>query len=153
VLPRALHLSTSVMVILRQLPDPTLFSRMGDLMETRKMVEANTQIGLVQRTLKMFTAVLSLGLSLVLVIGGLWIWLRTSSWWNGGMAFEPSNSFVTAILVAGVGLVFGGIAFHFWGRRNSSWTLTQIIGASFIVVAFVGLLGFLYLLHGALSWH
>ena len=117
------------------------------------MVDANTQIGLVQWTLKMFTAVLSLGLSLVLVIGGLWIWLRTSSWWNRGMAFKPSNSIVTAILVAGVGLVFGRIAFHFWGRRNSSWTLTQIIGASFIVVAFVGLLGFLYLLHGALSWH
>jgi hypothetical protein len=126
---------------------------MFDLVETRKMVDANTQIGLVRRTLKMFTAVLSLGLSLVLVIGGLWIWLRTSSWWNRGMAFRPSNSIVTAIMVAGVGLVFGGIAFHFWGRRNSSWTLTQIIGASFIVVAFVGLLGFLYLLHGALSWH
>jgi len=126
---------------------------MFDLMETRKSVDANTQIGLVQWTLKMFAAALSLGLSLVLVIGGVWIWLRTSSWWNEGMAFKPSNSIVTAILVAGVGLVFGGIAFHFWRRRNSSWTLTQIIGVSFIVVAFVGLLGFLYLLHGALSWH
>jgi len=117
------------------------------------MVDANTQIGLVQWTLKMFTAVLSLFLSLVLVIGGFWIWLRTSSWWNRGMAFKPSNSVVTAILIAGVGLVFGGIAFHFWRRRNSSWTLTQILGASFIVVALVGLLGFLYFLHEALSWH
>jgi hypothetical protein len=126
---------------------------MFDLMETRKMVDANTQIGLVQWTLKMFTAVLSLFLSLVLVIGGFWIWLRTSSWWNRGMAFKPSNSVVTAILIAGVGLVFGGIAFHFWRRRNSSWTLTQILGASFIVVALVGLLGFLYFLHEALSWH
>lgn len=123
------------------------------LMETRKMADANTQIGLVQWTLKMLTAVLSLGLSLVLVTGGLWIWLRTSSWWNKGMAFKPSNSVVTAIWIAGGGLVFGGIAVHFWRRRNSSWTLTQIIGASFIVVAFVGLLGFLYVLHGALSWH
>ena len=126
---------------------------MFDLMETRKMVDANTQIGLVQWTLKMFTAVLSLFLSLVLVIGGFWIWLRASSWWNRGMAFKPSNSVVTAILIAGVGLVFGGIAFHFWRRRNSSWTLTQILGASFIVVALVGLLGFLYVLHEALSWH
>src|SRR5208282_2771561 len=121
--------------------------RMFDLMETRKMVDANTQIGLVQWTLKMFAAVLSLFLSLVLVIGGFWIWLRASSWWNRGMAFKPSNSVVTAILIAGVGLVFGGIAFHFWRRRNSSWTLTQILGASFIVVALVGLLGFLYFLH------
>ena len=126
---------------------------MFDLMETRKMVDANTQIGLVQWTLKMFAAVLSLFLSLVLVIGGFWIWLRASSWWNRGMAFKPSNSVVTAILIAGVGLVFGGIAFHFWRRRNSSWTLTQILGASFIVVALVGLLGFLYFLHEALSWH
>jgi hypothetical protein len=126
---------------------------MFDLTETRKMVDADTRIHLVQWTIKMFTAVLSLALSLVLVIGGLWIWLRTSSWWNRGMAVKPSNSVVTAILIAGVGLVFGGIAFHFWRRRNSSWTLTQIIGASFIVVAFVGLLGFLYLLHKALSWH
>jgi hypothetical protein len=126
---------------------------MFDLMETRKMVDANTQIGLVQWTLKMFAAVLSLFLSLVLVIGGFWIWLRASSWWNRGMAFKPSNSVVTAILIAGVGLVFGGIAFHFWRRRNSSWTLTQILGASFIVVALVGLLGFLYVLHEALSWH
>ena len=122
-------------------------------MKTSKMVDASTQTGLVEWTLKMFTAVLSLGLSLVLVIGGLWIWLRTSSWWNRGMAFQPSNSIVTAILAAGTGLVFGGIAFHYWGRRNSSWTLTQIVGASFIVVAFVGLLGFLYVLHAALSWH
>jgi hypothetical protein len=122
-------------------------------METRKMVDANTQIGMVQRTLKMFTAALSLGLSFVLVIGGLWIWLRTSSWWDSGMAFKPSNSVVTAILITGAGLVFGGIAFYFWRGRNSSWTLTQILGASFIAVAFVGLLGFLCLLHAALSWH
>jgi hypothetical protein len=126
---------------------------MFDLTETRKMVDADTRISPVQWTLKMFTAVLSLGVSLVLVIGGLWIWLRTSSWWNRGMAVKPSNSVVTAILIAGVGLVFGGIAFQFWRRRNSSWTLTQIIGASFIVVAFVGLSGFLYVLHNALSWH
>jgi hypothetical protein len=126
---------------------------MFDLMETRKMVDANTQMGVVRWTLKVFTAVLSLSLSLVLVIGGLWIWLRSSSWWNRGIALKPSNSIVTAVLVAGVGLLFSGIAFHFWAKRNSSWTLIQIMGASFIVVAFVGLLGFLYLLHGALSWH
>ena len=117
------------------------------------MVDANSEISSVQWTLKIFTSLLSLGLSLVLVTGGFWIWLRTSSWWDRGTAFKPPHSIVTAILVAGVGLVIGGIAFHFWRRRKSSWTLTQIIGASFIVVAFVGLLGFLYVLHGALSWH
>jgi hypothetical protein len=126
---------------------------MFDLTEAPKMVDADTRISPVQWTLKMFTAVLSLGLSLVLVIGGLWIWLRTSSWWNRGMVIKPSNSVVTAILIAGVGLVFGGIGFHFWRRRNCTWTLSQIIGASFVVVAFVGLLGFLYVLHNALSWH
>jgi hypothetical protein len=100
------------------------------------MVDAKTEIGRVQWTLKIFTAVLSLGLSLVLVIGGLTIWFltiwggRTSSWvWNRGIA----------ILVVAVGLVLGGIAFHFWRRRNSSWTLTQIISASFLVVVSVGL--------------
>lgn len=122
-------------------------------METPTILDAKTQIGLVQLTLKVLTAVSSLGLSLVLLIGSLWIGARTSARWNSGMAFKPSDSVATAILSAGVGLVFGGIAFHFWRRRNSSWTLKQAICASFVVVAMAGLSGFLYLLHAALSWH